>query len=395
MLAANERIVRKVKGASKKQYGFIARDKKKESDGTVAVRARKGDVNVTERGFSPSAWMWHRCTDGGRPFCDVGKRVGRVARSCWRRKEVSMSGRRPGCGRNAGVVLHSVVKKRRYDTAVDRYVKVSVNAQLVEALLDFSAMENAVALEIAKVDPKLKIYDLSDGRKANSRWLHTVGMVWLPVVIGGMAEKLRCVVIDGLTEKLVIGLHGLSFLGASINFSTGDVLISGGRGKKVEGLTMAEKSDELHKSQNLVREAGLKCGESDETSPEEMRLEVCTKSQISEQVNGLAEKGKSRDDVRNKDFTEKPSQKELTPVSGRGRKEGKVNVVSPEQDRFATTTTINISPDHSYEESDGDDEDADESEELERCSHESVKVGKRTHKAKRKKGKKKKGSRKK
>ena len=32
---------------------------------------------------------------------------------------------------------------------------------------------------------------------------------WLPVVIGSRSDKLRCVVVEGLTEKLIIGLPGL------------------------------------------------------------------------------------------------------------------------------------------------------------------------------------------
>ena len=101
-------------------------------------------------------------------------------------ESVGISVRSLGCGEDddAGIVLHSILKVRQYDPVVDRYVKVSVNAQQVEALLDFNALENAVALKTVEDDPNLKMYDLSDGRKANSRWLHTVGMVRLPVVIG-------------------------------------------------------------------------------------------------------------------------------------------------------------------------------------------------------------------
>jgi len=276
---------------------------------------------------------------------------------------------------------------------LDRYVEVSVNAQRVEALLDFSALENAVSLKTVEAHQNLKMYDLSDGRSANSRWLHTVGMVWLPVVFGSRVEKLRCVVVDGLTKELIIGLPGLSFLGVSINFATGDVRICR-RGRKVDGCTMAVKSDEMHECQTLVRDVKLKCTES---SPEGNK--VCTKDRMSEQVKGLAEKVVSRDAVvRDKDCRIKPNQvKKVDPVSGRGRKEGKVNVVSPEQRKFPSTiTTIStiISPDHDNKRSEGESEDADESEELKQRSAESAKVDKRTHKAKRKKGRKKKGRRK-
>ena len=394
--------VKIVKGASRRQCVGTAegKERKKVRDDCVAVRARKSDVDVTGRGFSPSAWTWHESAAGGCPVCSVCKRVGHVARSCWRRK-TSVSDRRSGCGEDdAGIVLHSVVKNRGYDPAVDRYVKVSVNAQQVEALLDFSALENAVSLKTVKDDPKLKMYDLSDDRRANSRWLHTVGMVWLPVVFGSRAEKLRCVVVDGLTEKLIIGLPGLSFLGACINFATGDLRICC-HGSKVEGCTTAVKSDELHEGQALVRDAEMKCTES---SPEGRN--VCTKSRMSEQVKDLARKVKPCDDGvdRGKGCRVKPNQeKKVVPVSGRGRKEGKVNVVSPEQEKLSSTTIITpttiISPDHdmmmSEGESDSDDEDADESEELKQRSTGSAKVGKPAHKSKRKKGKKKKGSRRK
>ena len=386
--------IKVVKGASRRQCVGTARNKEvKVRDECAAVRARKSDVDVTGRGFSPSAWMWHLHADGGRPSCSADKRVGHVAKSCWRRK-ASVSVRRSGCGEDdAGIVLHSVVKNRGYDPAVDRYVEVSVNAQRVEALLDFSALENAVALKTVKVDPNLKIYDLSDGRKANSSWLHAVGMVWLPVVFGSRAEKLRCVVVDGLTKELIIGLPGLSFLGASINFATGDVRICR-RGRKVDGCTMAVKSDELHECQALVRDAKMKCTES---SPEGKN--VCAKGRMSEQVKGLAEKVESRDVVRGKDCRIKPNQqKKVDPVSGRGRKEGKVNVVSPEQKKLPSTiTTTIISPDHDNKRPEGesDDEVADESEELKQRSAGSAKADKQAHKGKRKKSKKKKGSRRK
>ena len=163
--------------------------------------------------------MGHRYTDGGVLICDVCKRVGHVARSCWQRK-ASVSGRRAGCGGDAaGLVLHSVVKNRKYEAVVERYLTVSVNAREVEALVDYNALENAVALKTVKVDPKWKIYDLSKERKANSQWLHTVGMVWLPAVIGSRVDKLRCVVVDGLTEELIIGLPGLSFLWVRVSTS--------------------------------------------------------------------------------------------------------------------------------------------------------------------------------
>jgi len=380
--------VKKVKGASRRERVDAARRKEmKVRDGSMAVRARNSGVAVvTERGFSPSAWTWHESAAGGCPVCSVCNRVGHVARSCWRRK-TSVADRRSGCGEDgAGIVLHSVVKNRGYDPAVDRYVKVSVNAQQVEALLDFSALENAVSLKTVKAVPNLKVYDLSDGRSANSRGLHTVGMVWLPVGFGSRAEKLRCVVVDGLSEELIIGLPGLSFLGAGINFATGDVRICR-HGRKVDGCTTAVKSDELHEGQALVRDAGMKCTES---SPEGKN--GCTKSRMSEQVKDLAGKAKPRDDVRSGDSQLKPNQE--VPVSGRGRKEGMMNVVSP---KVTTTITTTITRDHDDEVSEGDsgDEVADESEGLEQRSIGSAKVGKRAHKVKRKKGKKKKGNKKK
>jgi len=397
MLAANNWTVRHVRGASRKQHGFVAgvNDVKK-CDGYAAVGARRNDADVTGRGFSRGAWMGHRYTGGGVPICDVCKRVGHVARSCWQRK-ASASGRRGSCGGNAaGLVLHSVVKNREYEAMVERYLKVSVNSHQVEALVDYNALENAVALKTVKVDPRLKIYDLSKERKANSPWLHTVGMVWLPVVIGSRVDKLRCVVVDGLTEELIIGLPGLSFLGASINFATGDVRISR-RGRKVEGCTTAVKGDKMHDDHTLVRGAKIECTE---LSPEdEKRKSVCTKRLMLEQVKDLAGKVKPRDDDddRGKGCRVKPNQeKKVDPVSGRGRKEGKVNVVSP---KATTTTTTTIIRDHDDEESEGEcdsgDEVADKSEELKQRDTGSAKVGKRAHKAKRKKGKKKKGNRKK
>ncbi len=394
MLAANYGRIRRVKGASRKQHGFVAEaNGVKECDGFVADGARKCDMNVTGRGLSRSACVWHRYTDGGLPICDNCKRVGHVARSCWRKK-LSTSGRHAGgSGNAAGFVLHSVVKNRGFQAVVERYLTVSVNAHQVEALVDCNAPENAVALSTVKVDPKLKIYDLSSERKTNSHWLHTVGMVWLPVVIGSRADKLRCVVVDGLTEELIIGLPGLSFLGASINFATGDVSICR-HGRKFEGCATAVKSDILHVDHELVR-ARIKYMES---CPDGEKS-VCTKNPMSEQVKNLAEKERPREDTgRGKGSEAKPNQekKKVVPVSGRGRKEGRVKVVSPKPEGKTTTT---IASDHVDEESeneyDSGDEDTDESEGLKQLNSGSAKVNKRAHKTKRKKGKKKKGKRKK
>jgi len=127
-------------------------------------------------------------------------------------------------------------------------------------------------------------------------------------------------------------------------------------------------------------------------------------SGASKKKKSFAGKVESRDFVvRGKDCRIKPNQeKKVDPVSGCGKKKGKVNVVSSEQRKLpftTTTTTTIISPDHddkrSEGESDSDDEDADESEELKQRSTGSTKVRKRVHKGKRKKGKKKKGNRKK
>ena len=107
MLAASHRTVRHVRGASRKQHGFVAgANDVNKCDSCAAVGAWKSDADVTGRGFSRSVRMGHRYTDGGVPICDVCKRVGHVARSCWQRK-ASASGRRGGCGGNAaGLVLH-------------------------------------------------------------------------------------------------------------------------------------------------------------------------------------------------------------------------------------------------------------------------------------------------
>ena len=129
---------------------------------------------------------------------------------------------------------------------------------------------------------------------------------------------------------------------------------------------------------------------------------MCTKSQMSEQVKGLAGNVESRDVVvRGKDCWIKPSQKkDVNPVSGRGRKEGKVNVVSPEQGKFSTNTTTTsttvISRDHDDKRSEGvsdsEDEDADVFEEVGSNQAGRAKIDKPAHKAKpKKKGKKKKG----
>jgi len=299
------------------------------------------------------------------------------------------------------MVVHSVVRNQVGYATAERHITVSVNAKPVDALLDFNAMENAVSFETVKVDPKLKIYDFQDDRvKASSRWrLGACGVVWLPIVIGSRSEKLRCVVVEGLTEKLVIGLPGLSFLGASINFATGDVRIGRRRRRKVDGScsTMAKRSDEVHEDHALVRDAMMKCTKSKDmtvpkvvsskASPEERK--ECIKAKVPEQVKDLAGKKGLHDEGRGKSKQEMPNQKEVDPVSGRGRKEEKVNVVSPKQEKKLTITT----PDHDDEVSEGEcdsgDEDACEPEDIVQCSSAKGKVGKRSHKAKHKDKKKK------
>ena len=144
MFAAS-RNIKKVKGASRRQYGFIAFGKKKnEGDKSAVVGTRKIDKKVSRKGLSQGARTWHMFTDGGEPICDVCKRVGHVAKNCWRRKKTSLSGRRDSCRKNAGMVVQSVVEYREGYATAERHLPVSVNKQRVEALLDFNAMENAV-----------------------------------------------------------------------------------------------------------------------------------------------------------------------------------------------------------------------------------------------------------
>jgi len=403
MLAASKNVTN-IKGASRRQYGVIARGKeRKVSNGYTC------DADFTRRGFSRGVRMWHNFTEGGEPICDVCKRVGHVAKNCCEGKKSSLSSRRLGrYGADAKRVLHSVVKKRVHEAAVERYLMVSVNARQVEALIDFNAMENAVSLKTVKGYSKLKMYDLKDDRKANSPWLGALGMVWLPVVIGSRAEKLCCLVVDGLTEELIIGLPGLSFLGASINFSTGDVRIGRRRRKNVEGCTTVKKYEEVHDDHVLVREVEMKCTESKGTtkskvvpvkkSPEgEVNRKECIKNQVKKRVKDLAENDDEFccDGDHGKDNRKKPNQRKVNPVSGRGRKEGKVNVVSP-----ALQEQSNIIPDHhDYEisdsESESGDEDMSEHDEVKICGNGNAKVGKRSRKAKHKKGKKKKGKKRK
>jgi len=395
MLAANV-TVRKIKSASrKKQYGVIARENV--SNGCMAVGAKRSDLNVIRRGFSRNARMWHCFTKGGEPVCDVCKRVGHVARNCWLKKKSSerFKGR--------GTIVHSVVKNQEGCTVVERHVAVSVGGRQLEALLDCNAMENAVNFEIVKVDPKLKMYDFQDRDGASSKWKSDArGMVWLPVVIGSRSEKLRCVVVKDLKEKLVIGLPGLSFLGASINFATGDLHVDRRRRKKVEGDTMARRKDELHEDCTLVREAKTKCTKSVDTSrsrvvsskksPEGgVSKKECIRTGSLEQVKDLAVKENEHVNERGKDKCKKPNQK-VTLVSGRGRKEGKVNVVSPKKDEKL------ITPDHDDdEESESDDdsgsEDKREREEPEKSKCGNAKANKGKCRSKHKKNKKRKGRR--
>ena len=410
-MSTTDKNARKVRGASRKQYSFIAQ--KKVGDDVVAVRAKKSDAEVTRRGFSRGVRMWHRFTDGGEPICDVCKRVGHVARSCWHKK-TSLSDRRLGCRGETGAVVHSVIKNRVYDTAADRYLEVSVNGQQVEALIEFNALENAVSFETVKVDPKLKIYDFRDGKTSSTWRLGALGVVWLPIVIGSRSDKLRCVVVEGLTEKLIIGLPGLSFLGVSVNFATGDVRIHRRRRKKIEDNTLAKKgSDELHEGHELVRDTEAKCKKpknttcsramsSDMKSPESRK--ECTEKQLLKQVKDLARKEVLHDDDRSKEKQRTPNPKEdENLVSGRGRKEKKVNVVSPKHEMLNTTnttTTITTTtiPDHDNEKSRGE-YDSDEDEDSEHEELESYDNGCTTtiqaHKSRRKKNKKKSKKRKK
>jgi len=391
MLAAND-TVRRIKSASRKQYGVIARGKA--SNGYMAVGAKRSDLNVSRRGLSQNARMWHYFTEGGEPVCDVCKRVGHVAKNCWLKKKSSerLKGR--------GTIVHSVVKNQEGCSMVERRIAVSVDGRQVEALLDFNAMENAVDVKtVEKVDPKLKIYDFQDRDGAGSKWKSDAcGMVWLPVVIGSRSEKLRCVVVKDLKEKLVIGLPGLSFLGASINFATGDLLVDRRKRKKVGGGTMVRRKDEVHEDCTLVREAKTKCTQSIDTSksrdvsskkksPEDdVSKKKCIRKESLEQVKDLAVKEKEHVGNRGEDKCKNPNQKKVAPVSGRGRKEGKVNVVSPKKDEKLNTLDHD---EESESDCDSESEDEGEREEVKQSDSGSAKANKGTSKTKRKKNKKK------
>jgi len=407
MSSTNRYVKDSTKGASRRQYADIVRRKERKlSDEVVAVGAIRSDAEVTRRGFSRGARMWHKFTDGGEPVCDVCKRVGHVAKSCWRRKKTSLSSRRAGCGRDdaAGLVVHSIVKKQEGFATAERHMAVSVDGQQVQALLDFNALENAVSLETVLVDPKLKIYSFQDERRASSEWkVGALGMVWLPVVVGSRADKLHCVVVAGLTEKLIIGLPGLSFLGASVNFATGDVRVCRRRRKKVGGCATARNCEELRDDHGLVRDMKLKRTELEGTAESKVvsgmegpecgvGRKKCIKDRFQVQVKDLAGKKEVRVDDLNDVKRKKPNQKdEVVPVSGPGRKEGKVNVVSPKKEEKSM-----VIPDHEDDvlddEHKGDSDSGDEK--VEQCSTRSAKAGKQKHKTKQKKSRKKKGKRK-
>jgi len=265
----------------------------------------------------------------------------------------------------------------------------------VEALMDFNAVENAVSFETVKDCSKLKIYEFRDGKTSSTWRFGALGVVWLPVVIGSRSDKLRCVVVDGLVEKLIIGLPGLSFLGASVNFATGDVRIQRRRRKKVEGDALAKKGGETHEVHALVRDAemkckrskGIKCSRVEPSKKSPGRNKECIKKQSSEQVKDLAGKDGLHDDDRDIDKHKTPNpMKEKDPVSGRGEKD-EVNVVSPRQEILATTT-----PDHGDEISEGvhesEEEEDSKQEELEQCGDRGARVDKQAQKTKIKKGKK-------
>ena len=393
---ATKKQVRGIRGVQSRQHGFVARGKKRYVCDDLGVR--KSDMDVTTGGFSLSARRWHKFTKGGEPICDVCKRVGHVARNCWQKNTSLMSRRKNREEKDTGLVVHSVVKNRSGCPTAERHIAVSVLERKVDALLDFNAMENAVSFEIVQVDPKLRIYEIQDTVGASKWKTGVLGMVWLPVVIGSRSDKLRCVVVKDLSEELVIGLPGLSFLGASINFATGDVRIS--RRRRKNGNTMAKESDELLKGQALVRDVMLDSTKSENKKSPDVRREKCTKDLSLMSVKGLVGMEKISHDVgRVKGKHEKPNQKKDNPVSGPGRMEGKVNVVPPEQEKHTTTiTTTTITRDHSDEKSDGEcdssGEDASEPEEHETRSNGNAKAGKHARKAKhKKKGRKKKGKR--
>ena len=153
--------------------------------------------------------------------------------------------------------------------------------------------------------------------------------------------------MEGLTEKLIIGLPGLSFLGARIDFATGDVRVSRRRKKKVDGISTAERNDEMHLDQALVRGAKTGCMESKDTtklravsskrSPEgEVNKKGCTESQLPRQVEDLAKKDELRDKGHEKNVKKPNQTKKENSLSGLGRKEGDMSVVSSRREEKHT-----------------------------------------------------------
>ena len=266
-----------------KQHGYVACEKR--------------DYSRKKEGCSRDAKRWHIFTTGGIPVCDVCKRVGHVARNCWRCMNSSANRRtnpKEKQKEESARVIHSVVERRKEGLTMMRHIPVSVNGKSLNAQLDCDALENAVDLGVAKeVGLIFKVhsfYGVSSWTKG------VVGMTWLPVVIGLRSEKLRCVVVENLGEKLIIGLPGMSFLGMKIDFATGDVRI-GHRSKrrKVKDVTTVEDEDVLLQNQDLVKETKIKEAVSEkvtkvkveQSSNQGSKMKPHTPSQVLEQAKKL------------------------------------------------------------------------------------------------------------
>jgi len=273
------------------------------------------------RGLSRGARSWHTFTPEGKPICDVCKRVGHVARSCWLKRkslgEKSSSKFRRSASegkgsRVAGRLVHSVVSTRDDGSPVMVWhIPVSVDGVPLEAQLDCRASENVVSLETLKfVDKDLKLYKyFGSGFNSSSGKSGAIGMVWLPVVIGSRSEKLHCVVVKDLKEKLIIGLAGMSFLGMCINFATGDVRIAPRRRKKIDVVkdqtAEGRKTVELHEDCVLVRQAQRRRADKNDSTEakrdlEDIRMNEESRNQIvkTEQVKKLAVEGVHSSDSR-------------------------------------------------------------------------------------------------
>ena len=211
-------------------------------------RWRYGQTDRHWENYTPSKSWTESPLRPGRRRCWGCGQLGHLMRECSSQKELShvRKGTERHQGNTWGATHTDVRVGRSYGQSTEAACNVLVGGKYMQALLDMGACISIIRLrDFWKFSHKSRKLESSDVRiiQADGRGIRIIGMIWLPIIVGGISTLQKLYVTPNTCRAMILGRDWLEKNKAQISFNP-TILKLGGKEIPL-GVQMNEKATAL------------------------------------------------------------------------------------------------------------------------------------------------------